>query len=98
MVVDAGDEPYVEDAWFGRELPDRRRRGPGSAPPSVCCGLDPTGPPSTGDKDGSLLKAPPGYRPSHGGEPWFGVDAHVVVPGDVRLGDLLTLRGGGART
>jgi MOSC domain-containing protein len=95
MVVDAGDEPYVEDSWFGRELQVgdavvRVRTAVGR-----CGQIDMA--PATGDKDGSLLKALAGYRPSHGGEPWFGVDAHVVVPGDVRLGDLLTVSGGGAR-
>ena len=88
MVVDAGDEPYVEDTWFGRELTlgdavVRVRTAVGR------CGqidLDP----ATGEKDGSLLKALAGYRPTTGGEPWLGVDAEVVVPGTVHVGDQLS--------
>ena len=38
----------------------------------------------TGAKDGSLLKALSRYRPATDGDPWFGVDARVVVPGTVR--------------
>ncbi|MCD4524069.1 MOSC domain-containing protein [Nocardioides sp. cx-173] len=82
MVVDAGDEPYAEDDWAGRELRVGeavvRIRGPVGR-----CGvidLDPT----TGEKDGSLLKALSRYRPATDGEPWFGVDAEVVRPGAVR--------------
>ncbi|MCD4533503.1 MOSC domain-containing protein [Nocardioides sp. cx-169] len=82
MVVDAGDEPYAEDGWAGRELRVGeavvRIRGPVGR-----CGvidLDPT----TGEKDGSLLKALSRYRPTTDGEPWFGVDAQVVTPGAVR--------------
>ncbi|HET9421085.1 MAG TPA: MOSC N-terminal beta barrel domain-containing protein [Nocardioides sp.] len=91
MVVDAGDEPYAEDSWFGREL------GIGDAVVRVrtavgrCGQIDMT--PATGDKDGSLLKALAGYRPTHDGEPWFGVDARVVVPGDVRVGDAISVAG-----
>lgn len=91
MVVDVSDEPYAEDSWFGRELRlgdavVRVRSAVGR------CGqidMDPT----TGEKDGSLLKLLAGYRPSTGGEPWFGVDAHVVVPGTVRRGDPMTVGG-----
>jgi len=88
MVVDAGETAYVEDSWFGREvkLGDavvRVRTAVGR------CGqidLDP----ATGEKDGSLLKALAGYRPTTGGEPWLGVDAEVVVPGTVHVGDQLS--------
>ncbi len=84
MVVDAGDEPYVEDSWPGRELQlgDAVVKVEG---PIGRCGvidLDPT----TGEKDGSLLKALTAYRPNTGGEPWFGVDARVVTPGVIRGG------------
>ena len=81
MVVDAGDEPYAEETWFGRRL----RFGDAEVEvrrPVARCGvidLDPV----TGEKDGSLLKALAGYRPTIGGEPWFGVDATVVTPGVV---------------
>ena len=85
MVVDADDEPYVEDTWSGREL----RIGEAVVEverPLARCGvinLDPV----TGAKDGSLLKALAGYRPNTGGEPWLGVDARVVSPGVIRPGD-----------
>jgi uncharacterized protein YcbX len=86
MVVDAGDEPYVEESWRGREL----RLGDAvvkvEAPVARCGVIDLD--PATGDKDGSLLMALAGYRPDTGGEPWFGVDARVVTPGSVRPGDL----------
>ncbi len=91
MVVDAGDEPYVEDSWFGRELTL------GSAVVRVrtavgrCAQIDMD--PATGDKDGSLLKALADYRPDTGGEPWLGVDAEVVVPGRLRLGSVVEVRG-----
>ena len=49
--------------------------------------------PATGDKDGSLLKTLSGYRPDTGGEPWFGVDATVITPGTVRVGDPLAIVG-----
>ena len=73
MVVDAGDEPYVEDTWSGRELQIGDAVVKVEAPVARCgvIDLDPT----TGDKDGSLLKALAGYRPNTGGEPWLGVDA-----------------------
>ncbi len=85
MVVDAGDEPYVEDSWFGGELTVGpavvRVRGPVAR----CGQIDME--PATGAKDGSLLKALAGYRPHTGGEPWLGVDGEVVVPGTIRQGD-----------
>jgi uncharacterized protein YcbX len=85
MVVDAGDEPYAEDSWFGRDLTVggavvRIRTAVGR-----CAQIDME--PATGDKDGSLLRALAGYRPDTGGEPWLGVDAQVVVPGTIRQGD-----------
>ncbi|MDQ4052141.1 MAG: MOSC domain-containing protein [Actinomycetota bacterium] len=81
MVVDAGDEPYVEESWFGRELTLGDAVVRVRAPVGRCgvIDLDPT----TGEKDGSLLKALVGYRPTTGGEPWFGVDATVVTAGVV---------------
>jgi uncharacterized protein YcbX len=85
MVVDAGDEPYVEDTWAGRELElgDAVVEVQGAVPR---CGVIDLAP-STGAKDGSLLKALAGYRPATGGEPWFGIDARVVTPGVVGHGD-----------
>jgi uncharacterized protein YcbX len=82
MVVDAGDEPYVEDGWVGQELRVGGAvvRVEGAVGRCGVIDLDP----ATGAKDGSLLKALSRYRPATDGEPWFGVDAHVVVPGVVR--------------
>jgi uncharacterized protein YcbX len=89
MVVDAGDEPYVEETWFGRELRLGDARVSVEAPVPRCGVIDLD--PATGAKDGSLLKALAGYRPGTGGEPWFGVDARVVHPGRVRQGDRLVV-------
>lgn len=88
MTVDAGETPYVEDGWFGRELKvgDAVVRVRGAV--ARCGQIDME--PATGAKDGSLLKALAGYRPDTGGEPWFGVDAEVVVPGRIALGDQVT--------
>ena len=84
MVVDAGDEPYVEESWFGRELQVGEAVVRIEAPIGRCGVIDLS--PSTGEKDGSLLKVLSGYRPNTEGEPWFGVDARVVTPGVVRPG------------
>ncbi len=82
MLVEAGGEPYAEDGWSGRELAvgDAVVRVAGPVGRCGVIDLDPT----TGAKDGSLLKALSRYRPATDGEPWFGVDAHVVTPGTVR--------------
>lgn len=81
MVVEAGDEPYVEDTWFDRELQLGDAVVEVRAAVARCgvINLDPI----TGTKDGSFLKTLAGYRPKTGGEPWFGVDARVVTPGRV---------------
>jgi uncharacterized protein YcbX len=85
MVVDAGERPYVEDSWFGRELKLGEAVVRIRTAVARCGQIDMD--PATGEKDGSLLKLLAGYRPNTGGEPWLGVDAEVVVPGTVRLGD-----------
>lgn len=84
VIVDGGDQPYGEDGWVGRELRlgDAVVRVEGAVPRCGAIDLNPT----TGAKDGSLLKALSGYRPSTSGAPWFGVDARVVVPGILRPG------------
>ena len=91
MVVDAGDAPYVEDTWFGRELKLGDAVVRVRTAVARCGQIDME--PATGEKDGSLLKTLAGYRPNTGGEPWFGVDAHVVVPGTIRIGDPLLIGG-----
>ncbi|MCW2852272.1 MAG: hypothetical protein JWM84_1936 [Nocardioides sp.] len=83
MVVDAGDEPYAEDGWSGRELTLGDAVVRVNRPVARCAVIDLD--PATGVKDGSLLKALSRYRPATGGEPWLGVDAHVVVPGRVSV-------------
>lgn len=84
MVVDAGDEPYVEEQWLGTrvEVGDVVLAPDSPIPRCAIIDLDP----ETGLKDGSLLKALAGYRPNAGSGPWFGVDAHVVRPGTLRPG------------
>jgi uncharacterized protein YcbX len=84
MVVDTGDEPYVEETWVGRELQLGGAVVEVEGPIGRCGVIDLD--PVTGEKDGSLLKALAAYRPNTGGEPWFGVDARVVTPGVVRPG------------
>lgn len=85
MVLDADEEPYAEDGWAGRDLRvgDAVIRVQGPVGRCGVIDLDP----ATGAKDGSLLKALSRYRPATDGEPWFGIDAHVVVPGAIRPGD-----------
>ncbi len=90
MVVDAGEEPYAEESWFGRELQVGDAVIKVEAPVGRCAVIDLD--PATGQKDGSLLKALAGYRPDTGGEPWFGVDARVVTPGVVRPGSVVARR------
>lgn len=86
-VVDAGDEPYVEDRWFGNEIRIGDAVLSVDSPVARCAiiDLDPT----TGEKDGSLLKALSEYRPDTGGAPWFGVDATVVTPGTLEVATAL---------
>ncbi len=91
MVVDAGDTPYVEETWFGRELTLGDAVVRVHTAVARCGQIDMA--PATGDKDGSLLKTLAGYRPDTGGEPWFGVDAYVATPGTIRVDDPLTIAG-----
>ncbi len=91
MVVDAGDDPYAEDSWFGRELKLGDAVVRVRTAVARCAQIDMA--PATGDKDGSLLRTISGYRPDTGGEPWFGVDAEVVVPGAIRVGDQADISG-----
>ena len=83
LVVEAGDEPYLEDGWIGRdvEVGDAVVRVTAAVARCAVIDLDP----STGEKDGSLLRALAAYRPTTGGEPWLGVQGHVVSPGVVRV-------------
>lgn len=83
FVVDSGGgRRRVEDEWVGRRLrvgeAEIEVRGP--VPRCAVIDLDP----ATGERDRALLGA---LGP---GEPTFGVDAVVVRPGRVRLGDAVT--------
>lgn len=83
LVVDAGDEPYVEDQWLGTKVELGEAVLAVDAPIGRCAIIDLD--PGTGQKDGSLLKTLAGYRPGAPGSPWLGVDATVVTPGTVRV-------------
>ena len=90
MVVDTDEAAYVEESWFGRELEVGDAVIKVAAPVGRCAVIDLS--PTTGEKDGSLLKALSRYRPDTGGEPWFGVDAREVTPGAIRAGDGVAIR------
>ena len=90
FLVDTGDlAPHGEDGWVGREvaLGEAVVRVRGTVPRCAVVDLNPR----TGVRDVPVLKALAGYRLS-GGEVHFGVDAEVVVPGRVAVGDPVTLR------
>jgi uncharacterized protein YcbX len=86
-----GAVPHVEDGWVGHEL----RLGEatvlvtGTVPRCAVVDLDP----DTGERDRHVLKTLSGYRRGDG-EVCFGVDAVVVGPGRVRLGDVAFLERG----
>lgn len=81
LVVETG-EPWVEDAWLGRELDVGAARVKVGGPIPRCAVIDHH--PGTGDKDARLLKALVRQRPTNqAGEPMFGVYATVTRPGRV---------------
>lgn len=82
LLIDT-DEPFVEEAWLGRVMTVRgapgadglRLRIGGRVPRCAVIDLDPT----TGDRDGRLLRMLAATRTSNrAGEPLFGVYAEVV--------------------
>ena len=76
------DEPYAEERWLGQdaEVGGVRLRFGLPIPRCAVIDLDP----STGVRDGRLLKTLASYRPLNGaGEPAFGVYARVLGPGTV---------------
>ncbi|KQZ70466.1 MOSC domain-containing protein [Nocardioides sp. Root151] len=87
MLVET-DEPWVEDSWVGHDV------RVGETVVHVTgrigrCGV-PNRHPVTALADAPVLKALAGYRPANdAGEPYLAVDAVVVTPGVVRLGDVL---------
>ncbi|NYG57605.1 hypothetical protein BJ980_000528 [Nocardioides daedukensis] len=92
------DEPWIEDTWLGLEVVLGEATIRINEPIGRCA--VPNHNPLSGLSDASTLKALAGFRPrNHRGEPLLGVDAHVVTPGTVRVGDpvQLVLTADGAR-
>ena len=84
LVVDAGDEPYAEEAWTGRELRVGETVLRIGEPIPRCAVIDID--PHTGERHGRLLRTLAGYRPLNDvGEPCFGVYAEVRTPGVVAV-------------
>jgi uncharacterized protein YcbX len=85
MVVDAGDEPYAEESWVGREVRvgEATLRINIAIPRCAVIDLDP----ATGERTSGVLRALTTRGVDDRGDPRFGVDAHVVRPGVVRPGD-----------
>ena len=91
MVLDTGDEPYAEEAWASREVRVGAAVLRVNAPIPRCAVIDLD--PATGERGSGLLKALARRGVDEHGDPLFGVDAHVVVPGTVRPGDAVELLG-----
>ena len=90
LVLQAGDEPFVEDGWAGRELGlgEARIRVAEPIPRCAVVDLDPT----TGVPDVAVLRGLGELRPRQGPRRLsFGWDAEVTSPGVVRPGDRLRL-------
>jgi uncharacterized protein YcbX len=86
VVLDAGERPFVEEDWLGRELQLGEARIRVAEPIPRCAVIDLD--PDTGARDGRLLTTLARLRPDSGPEgPVCGVDARVTVPGLVRTGD-----------
>ena len=85
LVIDAGDEPFVEETWLGREVRvgSARIRVNESIPRCAVVDLDP----ATGVPSARVLRALASRTGAPSTELPFGVDAHVVEPGEVRPGD-----------
>lgn len=81
LVVET-DEPYIEDAWIGREIRVGGATLRIGVPIPRCAVIESR--PETGERDVPLLRALASYRPrNRAGEPTFGVFAEVVTPGAV---------------
>ncbi|WP_372729751.1 MOSC domain-containing protein [Nocardioides sp.] len=90
LLLGAGDEPFAEDAWAGRELAvgDARIRVREPIPRCAVVDLDP----ATGVAAAKVLKALADLRPPQGPRQLsFGWDAVVTRPGIVRPGDRVEL-------
>ncbi|MBB6626619.1 MOSC domain-containing protein [Nocardioides sp. KIGAM211] len=90
LVVDAGDEPWLEDAWIGHDLQVGAATLHVTAPIPRCAVID-LG--RAGERDTSLLTTLGRIRPGTGPHDAlaFGVDARVTVAGAVRPGDSAAL-------
>ena len=89
FVVDSAGEPaHAEDHWAGRELTlgEAVVRVRGTIPRCAVVDLDPV----SGLRDLPVLATLAGYRRGHG-EVLFGLDADVVRPGRVGIGDPVAL-------
>jgi MOSC domain-containing protein len=86
VVVDAGDVPFVEDDWLGRELSLGAARIRVGNHIARCAVVD-LGP-TTGEPDAPVLRTLAAVRPASGpARLGFGVDGGVTAPGPVRAGD-----------
>ena len=90
LVVDAGDEPFVEETWAGREVRvgSARIRVIESMTRCAVIDLDP----ATGVPLARVLRAIASRTGAPSTELPFGMDAHVVTPGRVRPGDAVEAR------
>ena len=90
LVLDAGDEPFLEDDWSGLELGVGEARIRVAEPIPRCAVVDLD--PATGARDAEVLQALGELRPRLGPRRLsFGWDAVVTRPGAVRPGARLHL-------
>lgn len=91
LLLDTDEEPHVEDSWVGRRLQvgDATLRVRGAVPRCAVVDMDP----DSGLKQTPVLRTLAGYRLWEQ-EVHFGVDAVVVTPGAVRIGDAADLERG----
>nr|WP_246283601.1 MOSC domain-containing protein [Nocardioides perillae] len=93
-VVLDGEQPFAEDAWRECELDlgSARVRVTGLVPRCAVVDHDPV----TGERDRPVLRALVALAQQRGADgrdgPPFGLEAVVVRPGDVRVGDAAALR------
>jgi uncharacterized protein YcbX len=85
FVVETQGPPYQEEDWIGREISVGTTTLRVTTPIARCAVIDID--PATGARNGKLLKALAASRPRNdAGEPFFGVNAEVVRPGEVTIG------------
>lgn len=82
LVVET-EQPYEEETWLGREVSVGDARLRIGVPVPRCAVIDHS--PTTGAKDVRLLKTLAAHRPlNRAGEPFFGVYAEVLAPGEAK--------------